>query len=218
MFVPLPLLCLISNQASIESTPEWVAYQHELARHKSIKVGLYMTPRTTDLDKDQGFQFLQNPNGDFVLRTRVSEVRWIGTKGILIDETAKTWKLINQIEDVSANAWMLGLLNRGQKPTGETWDVAWKLTREPYAVGSRPVPRPRKEVGYEMSSFHIDAGFAATWWFDVDTHLITAIETQNLGPTAQDNIQRSAHIQFEFSEKPVVKIDLSPPAGYKRVN
>jgi len=212
----LGILCLLpTHRASIGSTPEWAAYERELAKHGSIHVDLFFPPpQKSDGSDDESFQLDLRSTGDFVASMQRREIKWVKGRGIIVDRFAKTWKPISKVVDTPDSLSMLGLL-RGDHRSDEEWDAAWKMTREPYVSNPRSNPGSGKEIGYLLSSYHVDAGFAAAWWFDTKTHLVTQIEMQSLGPMAEYSIRRSMYVHFEFNKKPLTKIDLRPPAGYK---
>jgi hypothetical protein len=208
MLFTVPILCMSSPEPSIGATPEWAAYKAELAKHRTIRVGCFMA----SADGEGSFQLTLKSNGDFDLTSTTQEVKWIHGKGIRMDHRKKTWRPITKVDDyLPRTLSMLGLLKVGYSDAETDWQAAWRQTRELYAGSGR---KPAAEVGYAMSSYHIDAGFAETWWFDTKTHLVTQIEMQSMGPMAKDSIERSRYIQFEFDK--AVNLDLSPTKGYQR--
>src|SRR5579862_3838951 len=97
----LGILCLLpTHRASIGSTPEWAAYERELAKHGSIHVDLFFPPpQKSDGSDDESFQLDLRSTGDFVASMQRREIKWVKGRGIIVDRFAKTWKPISKVVD-----------------------------------------------------------------------------------------------------------------------
>ncbi|HVT11313.1 MAG TPA: hypothetical protein VHE55_03525 [Fimbriimonadaceae bacterium] len=207
------VLLAVAGKGMIASTPEWKQYQAILAKHKIIvaEVVLRLLPIRNDTPYRDGFEATFWPDGAYRASAWPHSFAWNPSlkRGLILDYRDKTYRFVVNQEETPHLMSMLGIGTDGAR-IGEQ-EVSSTLSRK--SADSR---HPGSQSGFEVYSYHVDAGWSATWLFDSKTHLLTQFTSDSLGPMAEETHAETRFIRWRFDTGET--FSLTPPEDFRKAD